>query len=245
MDGARISELAETVGVAPSTVRYYERIGLVPEPQRAASGYRQYGADAEARLRFIVRGKRLGLSLEQIAELLDVWDGTNCAATKEHVCQLLDEKQIEIDVHIDELRRLSRQLVDVREQLRSTDAPETCSPELECCTPTLQDVPVACTLDREAFDGRLNEFDALFTSALVGREETDEGIRFRFANHEGIEAHVRDLAARELQCCSFFRFSIAVHSGEVWWDAAVDDPDARPILADFLALPDRLADARA
>jgi hypothetical protein len=107
------------------------------------------------------------------------------------------------------------------------------------------EVPVACTLDRDAFEGRLGEFAALFESALVGREESDDGIRFRFANREGVEALVRDLAARELQCCSFFRFSISVHADEVWWEAAVDDPDARPILADFLALPDRLAGERA
>ena len=60
MNGVRISDLAETVGVATSTTRYYERIGLVPEPQRTPAGYRQYGVEAEAHLRFIVRGKQLG-----------------------------------------------------------------------------------------------------------------------------------------------------------------------------------------
>jgi hypothetical protein len=102
------------------------------------------------------------------------------------------------------------------------------------------EVPVACSLDRDAFEGRLSEFDALFTSALVGREETADGIRFRFANRAGIEAQVRDIAARELECCSFFRFSISVNADEVWWDATVDDPEARPVLTDFLALPERL-----
>jgi len=77
MTGARISELADAVGVAPSTVRYYERIGLVPAPERTSSGYRIYDSDAEARLRFIVRGKRLGLTLAQVRELLGVWDRTN------------------------------------------------------------------------------------------------------------------------------------------------------------------------
>lgn len=53
MDGSRISELGGRVGVAPSTMRYYERIGLVPPPRRSASGYRLYDVDAEARLLFI------------------------------------------------------------------------------------------------------------------------------------------------------------------------------------------------
>lgn len=151
MNGARISDLAETVGVATSTVRYYERIGLVPEPERTAAGYRQYSADAEARLRFIVRGKRLGLSLEQIAELLGVWDGSNCATTKDHLCQLLDEKQTEIAAHISELRRFSEQLGDVRERLLASVAPEVCSPELECCAPSMaiDAVPVVLSKARE------------------------------------------------------------------------------------------------
>jgi hypothetical protein len=103
--------------------------------------------------------------------------------------------------------------------------------------------PIACTLDHGAFEGRMSEFDALFRSALVGREATSDGIRFRFANRDGVEARVRDLAARELECCSFFRFAIRVSADEVWWDAAVDDPEAQPILVDFLALPERLAGA--
>src|SRR5947209_6978872 len=50
MDGLRISELAGRAGVATSTVRYYERVGLMPGPERTASGYRSYGRDAETRL---------------------------------------------------------------------------------------------------------------------------------------------------------------------------------------------------
>ncbi len=72
MDGLKISEVAERAGVATSTVRYYERIGLVPSPARTPAGYRAYDDAAEARLLFISRAKRLGLSLEQIAELLGI-----------------------------------------------------------------------------------------------------------------------------------------------------------------------------
>jgi DNA-binding transcriptional MerR regulator len=245
MNGVGISDLAETVGVATSTIRYYERIGLVPEPPRTPGGYRQYDEQATARLRFIVRGKQLGLSLEQIGELLGVWDGTNCAGAKEHLYELLDDKQSEITVQIRELRRFSRQLSDVREQLLSTTAPAHCTPELECCAPSLNDdsVPAACTLDRNAFTDRMSEFHALFERALIGREQSADSIRFRFANRDGVEAQVRDLAARELECCSFFRFTIAAETDEVWWDVAVDDPAAQPVLADLFALPERVAGA--
>jgi len=76
----RISELADSVGVPTSTVRYYERVGLLDLPARTTSGYRDYGEDAAARLLFIARARRMGLSCEQITALIPVWDGTNCGA---------------------------------------------------------------------------------------------------------------------------------------------------------------------
>ncbi len=65
-----IGALAKRVGVAIDTIRYYEREGLLPEPQRRASGYRSYGEGAVARLRFIRRAKDLGFTLQEIGELL-------------------------------------------------------------------------------------------------------------------------------------------------------------------------------
>ena len=66
----KIGELARAAGVALDTVRYYERQGLLPLPARTASGYRQYGHDDAARLRFVRRAKSLGFTLEEIRELL-------------------------------------------------------------------------------------------------------------------------------------------------------------------------------
>ena len=92
----RISELAESAGVPASTVRYYERVGLMALPPRTASGYRDYGDDAAARLLFIARARRMGLSCEQITTLLPVWAGTNCGAAHDRVARLIEEKQAEI-----------------------------------------------------------------------------------------------------------------------------------------------------
>ena len=58
----RISELAEHVGVPTSTVRYYERVGLLGAPGRTGSGYRDYDEDDAARLLFVARARHLGLS---------------------------------------------------------------------------------------------------------------------------------------------------------------------------------------
>ena len=66
----QIGQLATQAGVAIDTVRYYERQGLLPPPERRASGYRQYGQPDIARLRFIRRAKELGFSLQEIQDLL-------------------------------------------------------------------------------------------------------------------------------------------------------------------------------
>lgn len=66
----QIGQLARAAGVAVDTVRYYERRGLLTEPQRRPSGYRVYHDEDLERLRFIRRGKALGFSLDEIRELL-------------------------------------------------------------------------------------------------------------------------------------------------------------------------------
>ena len=84
----RISELAHTVGVPVSTVRYYERIGLLAEPARTSSGYREYDDDSATQLLFVTRARKLGLACEQIVELLPIWDGTNCTSTHNELAEL-------------------------------------------------------------------------------------------------------------------------------------------------------------
>ena len=138
--GMRISELAERAGVAPSTVRYYERIGLVPMPARTSSGYRSYDDDAAARLLFVTRAKRIGLTLEQIAALLPVWDGVHCTATHEQISQLVATKRTEVLEHIFELQRFAAQLDEIGDALRDAPPPSECRPDLSCCVPDVAGV---------------------------------------------------------------------------------------------------------
>ena len=79
-----IGQLARETGVNLETVRFYERKGLMPRPPRRPSGYREYPQDAVRRIRFIQRGKELGFSLREIAELLRlrVDPGRSCAEVK-------------------------------------------------------------------------------------------------------------------------------------------------------------------
>jgi DNA-binding transcriptional MerR regulator len=142
----RISELAESAGVPTSTVRYYERVGLLALPERTTSGYRDYGEEAAARLLFIARARRMGLSCDQITSLLPVWGGTDCGAAQARVFQLIEEKQAEIAARIAELRQFSAQLAAVRTDLEAEPAPEACRSDLSCCVPESKGGPVAVEL---------------------------------------------------------------------------------------------------
>ncbi len=143
MNGLKISELAQRSGVITSTVRFYERAGLVPDPDRSTGGYRLYNPGHETRLLFITRARRLGLSLEQIASLLAVWDGTNCATTRAHVIDTIDTNLADITTRIAELETFAAELRNTRAQLAS--GPDLCDPGLACCTPAMT-VPVPVTL---------------------------------------------------------------------------------------------------
>jgi len=79
--GYRIGEVAEQTGFPPSTLRYYEDEGLLPAPDRTAAGHRVYGERHLRRLQFMARAKRLGLTLEEIADLADAWDTRECRIT--------------------------------------------------------------------------------------------------------------------------------------------------------------------
>jgi hypothetical protein len=106
--------------------------------------------------------------------------------------------------------------------------------------------PIVCDMTDapDTSQERLAEYQRLFTQALIGRERTPDGIRFRFRAEHGIEAWVRDLAAREKACCAFFAFTITTKGDEVLWDAAVTDNGiARAILDEFYVLPDTVVES--
>jgi DNA-binding transcriptional MerR regulator len=131
----RISELAERVGVPVSTVRYYERIGLLTPPERTVSGYRDYSEAAAGDLLFIFRARNLGLNCDQISELLPVWSGTNCGAAQDRLGKLIDAKRAEIAERIAELEHFDEQLSTVRASFEGSTAPQACRTDLECCVP--------------------------------------------------------------------------------------------------------------
>ncbi len=115
-----VIDLARKAGVSPHTVRYYDRVGLLPTPPRSPSGYRLYTPDLIERLRFIRGAKHLGLRLQDIAQLLEVMDRGQCPCG--HTEALLRGRLTEIDEEIAGLARLRDELA----RLLDTHTAATC-----------------------------------------------------------------------------------------------------------------------
>ena len=105
----KIGELATRAGVPVQTIRYYERRGLLPEPERRPSGYREYGSATIERLRFIRRAQELGFTLAEIGELLALRldPRTPAAAVKARA----EAKIADIDRRLHDLERIRHALV--------------------------------------------------------------------------------------------------------------------------------------
>jgi Hg(II)-responsive transcriptional regulator len=109
--GLTIGRVAKCAGVSIETVRFYERQGLIPEPPRTASGYRQFPAKTVARIRFIQRAQELGFSLREIDELIALrLDGSS---TKGDVKARAEAKMLDIDTKIRDLRRMREKLSEL------------------------------------------------------------------------------------------------------------------------------------
>ncbi|WP_417387499.1 heavy metal-responsive transcriptional regulator [Gimesia sp.] len=104
-----IGQVSKESGVGIETVRFYEREGLIPKPDRSASGYRQFDETTIDRLHFIQRAKELGFTLGEIKELFDlrVDPTTSCADVKNKA----DAKVADIDGKIRSLQRMKKALV--------------------------------------------------------------------------------------------------------------------------------------
>lgn len=100
-----IGHLALAANVNIETVRYYQRISLIQEPQKPATGYRVYPPETIDRIKFIKRAQPLGFSLLEIAELLELGDG-HC----DDVRFRAEQKQLHIDQQIKDLKKLHRTL---------------------------------------------------------------------------------------------------------------------------------------
>ena len=226
MSSYRISELARRTGFAPSTLRYYESVGLLPDPERTDAGYRVYDDTALERLGFIARAKQMGLALDDIAELVALWADGPCAPVHERLRVLVDDKVSDVRQQLGELNGFAAQLEHLRASLAAIEPADRCGPGCGCDAEL--SAPIVCTLSVDERPDRSNAWTELLAHAIE-RESTATGVRLRFAADPQLVSTVADLAVREAECCAFFSFTITVDARGVW--LAVDaPPDGRPLL---------------
>jgi len=117
-----IGALSKKSGVNIETIRYYERIGVMPVPARSASGYRIYRPDHLKRLSFVRRGRELGFSLDELRGLLRLVDGHTYTCAEVRTMML--EHVAEIRRKIADLRRLQRVMADMAARCTGKRVPE-------------------------------------------------------------------------------------------------------------------------
>ena len=125
----KIGELATQAEVTPKTIRYYESIGLLDEPPRTSAGYRTYGDDAVERLRFIRDAQASGLTLAEIASVLEL--KASGARSCAHTTALLERHLTELDEQIVRLTEAREELRLLAERARGLD-PAACTDPNRC-----------------------------------------------------------------------------------------------------------------
>jgi DNA-binding transcriptional MerR regulator len=226
MSAYRISELARRTGFAPSTLRYYESVGLLPDPERTAAGYRVYDDTALERLGFIARAKQMGLALDDIAELVALWADGPCAPVHERLRGLLEGKVAEVRRQLDDLQRFAVQLEHLRSSLEASEPAERCGPGCGCDAEL--SAPIVCTLSTDERSNRASAWTDVLSHAIE-RESTATGVRLRFDAAPQLVSAMADLAVREAECCAFFALTITIDARGAW--LTVDaPPDGRPVL---------------
>lgn len=104
-----IGVLADTAGVNVETIRFYQRKGLMQEPDRPLGGIRRYGETDLARVRFIKSAQRLGFSLDEVGDLLKLEDGSHCTEAREQA----ERKLADVRDRLADLRRIEVVLQDL------------------------------------------------------------------------------------------------------------------------------------
>lgn len=250
----KIAEVARRTGFNPSTLRYYEDVGLVPPVERTPSGYRLYDEGALARLAFISRAKQLGCSLEEITDLVTAWEGDRCAPVQQRLQDLVAAKIAAARGRIAELQALTEQLLQAAGALQVHTPDGPCDDDCGCAVPDPSvdvpsgptavalttkpapptEPPIACTLTNTEMTTRVEDWQALLTSATL-REPLAGGVRVVFGSDAPLAA-LAELVAAEQACCMFLRFALTVDTRGVALEVTAP-ADALGIVHDLFGSP--------
>ena len=135
-----IGRLAKVAGVHVETIRYYQRRGLLPQPERPPGGIRRYGQGDLARLTFVKTAQRLGFTLDEVGDLLRLEDGAHCDAAS----ALGENKLADVRAKIQALQRIEKVLADLIDQCHTQQSAATC-PLIASLHDGLEDITSAST----------------------------------------------------------------------------------------------------
>jgi MerR family copper efflux transcriptional regulator len=236
-----ITDVARRTGVPTSTLRYYDRLGLLASSGRADNGYRKYDERSLDRLRFIARAKELSCSLEEIASLLGAFD-EDCGEVQAPLRAIVDGKIATAQRRVTDLVALMAQLQQARHALTAEAAQGPCRPGCACgdeapppagrpltmvqLTGSAPDV--SCTLGHEQMNDRITDWQAVLTDVRE-RSPLEGGIRLTLGPDADI-AEVARLARDEWACCSFFGFVLTIDGGGTALEVRAP-AEAQPLLA--------------
>jgi DNA-binding transcriptional MerR regulator len=240
----RISQLAKLAGVKPTALRFYEQAGLLPA-RRSESGYRLYTEEALERLGFIASGKHLGLSLEEIRDLLAVWEDGPCTDVRARLRPMLQDRIGEAEQRAVELEAFTDRLRQALVEIDGPPPPGRCEPgcgfhyqpataatapvEFSPRRPQSPSEPaaIACTLTGGAQAARIAQWQRLLNGAR--RKSIEGGLRLHLSTE--LAGPVAELAAAEQHCCAFFDFTVRLAGGGLELEVRAPT-DAAPLLAE-------------
>jgi MerR family transcriptional regulator, copper efflux regulator len=217
----RISELADRSGVPSSTLRYYERIGLVEPFGRADNGYRIYDDATLERLAFIGRAKRLGMRLDDVATLVEAWFAGDCEPLQDRLRGFVTGRIAELRLQIAEDSAFERELERILDRLgKSAKVTERCGPDCGCDTDPLHttgrgaEAAIPCSLGDHDLQQRVSDWRRIL-GAAIRTTPSALGVRLVFDPSPALIGEVAGLCAAETACCPFFTFNLEIAASTV------------------------------
>jgi MerR family transcriptional regulator, copper efflux regulator len=230
-----IGQVAERSGFSASALRYYEDVGLVAPTARTEAGYRIYDAQVLGRLAFIARAKQLGCSLDEITDLVDIWDGERCGPVQRRFHELVTDKLCATQTRIAELTAFASQLQTAAARLDQPALDGPCGDGCACLAEhdppgpsrvTLlnaaqREQSIAYTLEPTAIPERVERWRTVLANVGARVRTADGRLRLEL---RGVDlAQLMTLVEAEQQCCSFFAFVVTVDERGVALE--IDAPD--------------------
>lgn len=202
----KINEVSKRSGFTPATLRYYEEIGLLPEPARTASGYRMYDERTLERLAFIARAKQLGCTLEETADLVVAWDGGQCGPIQDRLRILVAAKVDDAQRKVVELTTFTAELRQAAAALEGHRPDGPCDDGCGCGPIPLDAPPLACSLSADSMKRQVDEWNQLLgwndglRTGVISRSVVDGRVRLELHQASTSEARAWRCARRSRRC---------------------------------------------